>query len=184
MYNEQCPSPEEMGLKPEEVKALQEVQGEEFDVAKEQAEISQTEVAQDATDAKEGEDWPMRRILEEETDKENPKIEMKAKKGLADLYELLPRDEEFAGNQEELKKLIAQTKGLDAMLPAVRNALAREISHQKLYMFNSKAEFIEKCMEIEELKIWMHGEALGAATNQTLERAMSEKQGKKAVELP
>lgn len=107
-------------------------------------------------------------IAQEETRKLLPEKLAKARRGLAQLYDILPHDRR--PSQDEIVTLIDNTE-LEELLPAWRRKLAEKIRWENLAR-KSKAEFVSGGMEL--LYEWAYVEAMKDASGAVLERLQRE----------
>lgn len=109
-------------------------------------------------------------ILEEETRKLLPEKLAKARRGLRQLYDLLPHDRN--PKEREVSDLLDHTE-LEELLPAWRRKLAEKIRWENLAQ-KPLAEFITGGMEV--LYAWAYIEAMKDASGPTLERLRNDRE--------
>lgn len=125
----------------------------------------------DTEQAKTQEEGPADRINREETEKRMPEMIRLVTKGLGDLFELLPKDNNPSA--DIIVKLIEHT-GLNIMLPGMRQKFADELVSKKINLVEDKADFIAQSLETDAIKMFAHLEAMKAGTDEVLRRLHEE----------
>ena len=105
-------------------------------------------------------------IVITERDKQMPEMLKLATKGLGELFEHLPKNQDIT--EENLTKLLDNTE-LRIMLPGMRKMFAEEVFREKINQIGDKEQFIVESLDTEALKLFINAEALKASTDDSLQ---------------